>query len=183
MQRLRHHVSVFRTRRTRVSYGVLHDERYNKKKHSEQTPIRWNPCDGKKYAENRIDWLVRKGEDITEDEPIKRKYSRIVGRPNKSWYDDVVMSELAPDELPEFWDGRGGAQVICRIKSDLGSDPDTVGVTQKRKHLVGKKFLQVDYELLAFIEPEDLRFEIRVNGETRNEHQVLDVQWMFAQAN
>jgi len=182
IQRLSHRTSVFRTRRARASYGILHDERYNKRKHLGQSPTK-NPLDGNKYVRNQIDWLIRKGEDITEDEPIIRKYSRIFSpdHSDKSWSNGVVKSTLAPDKLPTFWNGNGDVELIYHITSDLGPSSDIPGVTPKRKNLVGKKLLLVNYELLTFLDPEDLRFETRVSGEAKNGHQVLGVEWTFVQ--
>ncbi|KAI9768044.1 MAG: hypothetical protein M1839_004204 [Geoglossum umbratile] len=178
MQRICHNASVFRSRRFRSSYGILYNERYDKNRHADQRSVK-NPLDGHKYAENQIDWIIRKGDEITEDEPITRRYSRIVspGNASNSWRDGVVISDLPPSDLPSYLDGRGSARVINYIVSDLGPSLDAEGVTQKRKSLTWKKFLQVDYDLLVFIEPDGLRFEIVVGGEARNEPQVLRVQW------
>jgi hypothetical protein len=185
MQRIRHNASVFRTRRFRSSYGILYSERYDKTKHSGQKPVK-NSLDGHKYAENQIDWIIRKGDEISENEPISRRYSRIVSPPNThnpntntAWRDGIVTSDLAPTDLPPSLH-TPGAQVICYIVSDLGPSPDpetTAGITQRRKSISWKKFLQVDYDLLVFTEPDGLKFEIMVGGEARNEPHALKVPW------
>ncbi|KAI9767085.1 MAG: hypothetical protein M1840_005873 [Geoglossum simile] len=189
MQRICHNASVFRTRRFRSSYGILYSERYDKSKHSGQKSIK-NSLDGHKYAENQIDWIIRRGDEISEDETISRKYSRIVSPPNNhssnnnantTWRDGVVTSDLPPASLPPSLHSPG-AQVICYIVSDLGPSPDpdtTAGITQRRKSSISwKKFLQVDYDLLVYTEPDSLRFAIMVGGEPRNEPHAVRVQWI-----
>jgi hypothetical protein len=37
----------------------------------------------------------------------------------------------------------------------------------------------VSYEVLVFIEQENLRFEVRLNGEARSQHYIDVVQWIF----
>jgi len=177
MQQICYNTSVIRIHPSRASYGILCREPYDKK-HLGQSPVK-NPLDNSKYAENKIDWLIRIGEKIIEGEPIARKYSRIVspGGPNKGWRFGVVTSILAADELPPFWDGNGDLKVTYYTVSDFEPSSDKEGVIQKRKHLIGPKFLRVKYDLLAFMELEEPRVEIRVNGDA----QALTVQQQGSQ--
>lgn len=84
----------------------------------------------------------------------------------------MVTSTLAGNKLPLFWDGNSDVKATYYTVSDSEVSSDKEGVTQKRKHLIGPKILRVNYDLLAFIELGEPRFEIRVNGDD----QALKVQ-------
>ncbi len=161
-------MSVISIRLSRASYGILCRERYDRK-HSGRSPVK-NPLDSNKYVENKIDWFIRIGDKIKEGEPIARKYSRRVslGSRNRGWGFRVVTSELAPDKLPQFWDGNGDVKVTYYTVSDSEPSSDKEGVTQKRRNLIGQKFLRVKYDLLAYMELEEPRFEIKVNEDVHS---------------
>jgi hypothetical protein len=185
MQRICHGTSVLRTRSCRASYGVLFNDHYDKNKHSGRKPVKC-PLDGKSYVTDQIDWFIYKGETIREDVPIVRKYTRRVSSKDlsKAWNDTIVVSKLPPDCLPNHL-GQGDSREVCRIVSDLGQDmqvSNSPGFTTKRKFvLVGKKYWQMEYELLVFVEQESLKFEIRVNGEGKSEQQTVTAQWIYTQ--
>lgn len=48
---------VFDMRCCRASYGILCRELYNESKHDGED-VRLDPYDGKKYADNQIDWFI-----------------------------------------------------------------------------------------------------------------------------
>ncbi|KAI9768634.1 MAG: hypothetical protein M1840_004831 [Geoglossum simile] len=182
MQRICYGTSVLRTRCCRASYGILQDEKYKKDKHEEQTPFKC-PFNGKSYVPNRIYWIISKGKTINEDTPIKHKIRRRIGLEDSSngWEDIVVISKFHPDCLPQYLD-QGDSRPVCRLLSNLGQGsqaPGPPGVTTKRKSLIGKKYLQVDYELLVYFEQESLRFEVRVIGEEQGESKTVKAEWIF----
>jgi hypothetical protein len=185
VQRVFHGTSVLCKRRCRVSYGVLCSERYNKNLHRDQTPIK-SPLDGKYYVTNQIDWFIRKGELVTEDIPITRQCSRVIGcgSPERGWCDTVVMSRLPSDCLPHVL-GRGDTREVRTIVTDLGPavlNAETPGVEMKRRWgVLGKKFLRAEYELLVFIEGESLKFRTRVDGEEKSESEAVSAPWVFSQ--
>jgi hypothetical protein len=185
MQRICHGTSVLRTRSCRASYGILFNDHYNKSKHPRQTPFK-SPLDGKFYVRDQIDWFISKGETIREDVPIVRKYTRRVSfkDPNRTWRDTVVISKLPPDCLPQYL-GQGDSREVCRILSDLGRDTQISNspafATKRRFVAVGKKYLQMEYELSVFVENENLRFEVRVNGEEKSECQTVKPPWIYTE--
>jgi hypothetical protein len=184
MQRIGHGTSVLPTRLSGTSYGILCSDRRDKIRHTGQPTVQ-NQLDGNKYIVNQIDWFIRKGETIRRDRPIRLKYSRLLGlnNPDKNWSAKVVRSRLEQDCLPEYLSRDDPeVEVICQIFSDLGPDtflrPDSAGVTAKRKYVVGKKFLHVEYEVFVFIEQETLRFETRMCGGETDKLHPLEVQWI-----
>jgi hypothetical protein len=179
MQQKLHGTSVFSTRRSRFSYGVVCDEVYNKDKHSRQNSVK-NPLDGTKYALNQIAWFICKGDVVTENEPITHQCFRIFSpdAPDFKWKDKIVISRLSLGRLPCSWDHPGDAKVVSEIEADLGPDP---GVTSKRKHMFGRRYLRVDYELSISIRPEDLDFKTMVNGAQKSESQTLRAQWIYTE--
>jgi hypothetical protein len=182
MQRLRG-TSAIPTRPCEISYGILCSERYDRTRHTGQSAVK-SELDGNKYAINQIHWFIRQGEAVTENKPIPCNYYRIFSPEdqNKAWRNKVVRSSLPSNRLPQFL-ANEGVEVICQIVSDLGPNtlgPDAAGVTTKRRHhIVGKKFMITDYELLAFVEQGGLRFSAQVNGEEK----AFEVEWMTSQGN
>ena len=103
--------------------------------------------------------------------------------PSKTWQDVVVISKLHPDCLPQHL-GQGDSRQVCRLLSNLGQGAQTSGspgITTKRKYVfVGKKYLQVEYELRVFVEQESLRFEAIV-GEGEGESETVQAQWIYTE--
>jgi hypothetical protein len=182
-QRVFHGSPVLCKRRSRASYGVLCDERYDKYQHHNQTPTK-SSLDGKYYVTNQIDWFIRKDEVITENSPITHRCSRRISNenPERSWHDTIVMSRLPHDCLPRTLN-QGDARAILTITTDLGpasSNTKAPGIEMKRRWLVlGKKFFTAEYELLALVEGESLKVRTRVNGEDRSEIETISASWMF----
>src|SRR5437667_7815476 len=126
MQRRLQGTSVFRTRRSHNSYGILRDELYDKEKHTGETPVR-NTVDGRRYAIDQIVWLIRSGDAVTEDQPRIHKCSRIASADarNFQWKDKVVVSRNSPDDLPSSLARARTTDVelFHEIESDLGPGP------------------------------------------------------------
>jgi hypothetical protein len=182
MQRICYGTSVLRTRCCRASYGILQDEEYKKDKHEGLTPFKC-PFNGKYYVRNRIYWIIYKGKTIKEDTPTKHKIRRRIGLEDssKGWEDIVVTSKFHPDCLPQYL-GQGDSKPVCQLLSDLGQGSrasGSPGVTIKRKSVLGKKYLQVEYELLVYVEQESLRFEVRIIGEEPGESKTVKAKWIF----
>ncbi|CZR58247.1 uncharacterized protein PAC_08138 [Phialocephala subalpina] len=174
MQRVLHGNSVLRTRRCRVSYGILRDEIYSKARHKGRETFK-KPADDRKYVLGCIRWFIRRGDIIAEDFEIELEHSRIAsfGNPDTDWEDTIVTSKLPRDRLPQYL-GQGGCRVVCKISSN--AEPNSL--TSKRKYLaLGKRFLYGTYEVRGSVEQDCLRFETRVNGMTVGEGQTPLVPW------
>ena len=180
MQRICHGTSVLRTRCCQASYGILQDEKYKKGKHEEQIPFKC-PFNGKYYVRDQIHWILYKDKTIKEGTPIRHKIKRRIGLEDssKGWEDTVVISKIHTDCLPRYL-GQGDSRQVCRLLSNLGpQDLGLLGVTIKRKSILGKKYLQVEYELLIYVEQESLRFEVRIIGKEKGESKTVKAGWTF----
>lgn len=174
MQRLLYGTSVLRNRHCRVSYGIVLNEVYKKNVHKDRE-IFIGPADGRKYVK-RIQWFIKKGYNISDD-PIRLDRTRIASfeNPDTTWEDIIVTSKLPHDCLPEYL-RQGDSRVVCQIlsSSELGR------LTSKRRYLaLGRKYLRGEYEMIVFIEQENLRFETRVNGVKAGEGQITQVPWEY----
>jgi len=169
MHRIRYDKSFIATRPSHASYGILGYELYDRdgEKHLEQSRVK-NPLDGKLYVENKVDWLIHTGQKITEGKHTTRTYSRMVspGDINKDWRFGVVTSALAKDELPQFWPAKGDVEITYHAVSNIGPNLDKVGSVSRRRHIIGPKFRLVEYDLLAVVERDELKFEIRIKGDS-----------------
>ncbi|CZR70252.1 uncharacterized protein PAC_20153 [Phialocephala subalpina] len=158
------------------SYGILCKEKYDSNKHPGQSSTK-NQLNGKKYAEDQIDWIVRKDENHEKDTPVSRFYSllfdpsRTAGRLSFS----IVTSTEDPDRLPTFLDGTGSARILCHVTS--GEALLYHGDVVQKRGLTGKKpYYRVDFELLATIGVGKMKFTLRFLGEN-DRPQALKVQW------
>ncbi|KAH0545477.1 hypothetical protein FGG08_000478 [Glutinoglossum americanum] len=185
LHRLRHHVSILRYRRCRTSYGVVFNELYSREKHSRQRAVR-DPIDGKKYAEDQICWLVRKGQEIDSDTPIKHRFTRIAdaSNPDKNWKHEIVESQSNGSPPQSINDG--DAQIVGEVVSDLTSHrlaPGSAGVTAENRRRwpffsPRKSYLKIDHEVSVSVGPADLKFEILIDGESVNKKGV-PARWMY----
>ncbi|KAI9760223.1 MAG: hypothetical protein M1840_002585 [Geoglossum simile] len=188
VHRLKYGQSILFTRCCRASYGILFNEPYDKKKHAIQKDMKplKGPLDGKEYAIDQIHWLVRQGQPIKRDEPIKHTFYRIIDSKDSSkcWKDTIAMSRSPPTRLPNYI-REGDAHRVCVLKSSLDSQvlsPGANGVKAGRRHWmgfrVGKSYLKIEHEFVVSVGPADLKFEIRFAGEVINKA-AIPVQWMY----
>ncbi|CZR51443.1 uncharacterized protein PAC_01319 [Phialocephala subalpina] len=177
LQFFSNNLPVIPIRFSNASYGILCKEIYQKK-HAGQQSVK-NDLDGKKYAENQIDWFVLRDEKPLWRHSITKLYSLIVdtAKVTDSWSFSVVRSTLEHSRLPTFLDGKGGAKVMCHVISDSGTSLHDCGTIQKRR-LIGKRFVysRVVCELSAMIGVAKMEFTGRVVGYD-NMPQVFKVQW------
>lgn len=167
MQEIFYGKSVFRIRRCHASYGLLCDNK----------SLRTSTSGGGE-ARRQIKWFIVKGDKITEGKPIVTKRVRETdsGDPDMAWTDTIVMSEYTNDLLPRFL-GQGD----CKEVAIISSSADRNTLTKKRKHLVGKKFLEGKYEVCVQLDHENLKVETKVSGEVTGECELSQVPWHFTQ--
>lgn len=168
---------VIPIRSTNTSYGILCREVYTKK-HSNQYHTK-TQLDGKKYAENQIDWILFRDKSL-RGESVTRSYTFLVD-PSKlieSWGFTVVCSTLDTDHLPSSLDGKG-AKVLCHVTSGSAANLRDGDVTEKRNGLIGKKsvYYQVRCELSARISPGKMEFTSRIAGQDEDRPQSFTVHW------
>jgi hypothetical protein len=104
--------------RSSLSWGVVHNERYNKKRHEGELTRK---IDGEKYAVDRNDWFIHRGDQIQPHE-YSHKFSRTYtkGEPDPTLEDTVVVAKYKRDKNTSpasLWDGN--VKVACNITSIL----------------------------------------------------------------
>ncbi|KAI4241365.1 MAG: hypothetical protein LQ352_007465 [Teloschistes flavicans] len=171
--------AALKSRVSPASYGVLCKQPYNEDKHL-GLEIEKDDLDGKLYAIDVIHWFVKKGDPVSEDNPIsydfKRKLSPQTNLRRDHWKSTVVISWKDRAFLPKAL-GDEAAQ-LCIIKSDTSDlhlqDFEKVGYWY---NLIGTKFLMALYEVKVNIEVADILFEVWCNGIKLSEDQRIQVQW------
>ncbi|KAL8934105.1 MAG: hypothetical protein Q9216_006076 [Gyalolechia sp. 2 TL-2023] len=171
--------AVLKSRTSPASYGVLCKEPYDEEKHL-GLELERDQLDGKLYAIDVIHWFVKKGDPVSEDNPIsydfKRKLSPDTNLRRSHWESTVVISWKDRAYLPKAL-GDEAAQ-LCVIKSnpsDLRLDDfEKVGYFY---NLVGVKFLVAKYKVQVNIEVADILFEVWCNDLKLSEDQRIQVQW------
>ncbi|KAL9002314.1 MAG: hypothetical protein Q9188_004752 [Gyalolechia gomerana] len=171
--------AVLKSRTSPASYGVLCKEPYDEEKHLGMALER-DILDGKLYAIDVIHWFVKKGDPVSEDNPIsynfKRKLSPNTNLRRSDWESTVVISWKDRAYLPKAL-GDEAAQ-LCTIKSDPSDlrldDFEKVGYFY---NLVGVKFLVAKYKVQVNIEVADILFEVWCNDIKLSKDQRIQVQW------
>jgi hypothetical protein len=191
---LKYNHSIISTRCCRASYGVLFNKLLGR---NDRNTIRSrrNPINNREYALNQICWFIRQGEPIERDEPINRKFHRIIDpeRSSIDWEDTVAISWAPAKRLPQNIDD-GDAQTVCVIKSKLDASILAQGgdvMKEKQKGFglkvgdkflgfkVGEKYMEIEYEVLVFIGSADLRLEVRFAGKVIGGGERIPVKWMY----
>ncbi|KAI4162215.1 MAG: hypothetical protein LQ342_004235 [Letrouitia transgressa] len=171
--------AVLKSRTSPASYGVLCKEPYDAEQHTGMEMER-DSHDGKLYAINVIHWFVKKGDSVSEDQPIsynfKRKLSPDTDLRRDHWTSTVVISWKDRAFLPRAL-GDGSA-TLCTIKSDTSSlrieNFEKVGYWFNSW---GVKFLVAKYKVQVNIEVADILFEVWCNDIKLSEDQRIQMEW------
>ncbi|OCK87671.1 uncharacterized protein K441DRAFT_593263 [Cenococcum geophilum 1.58] len=175
---------ILSTMCSRVSYGILFNEPYNKIQHP--GPPYKGPVDRKDYGLNQIRWLVRAGKPIRRDKPISRTFYRIADPKIERTIicSDTIVSSSAPvDYLPRSIN-EGGAVRAYQIKSKLDlnalKQEDYVERQQRMKFLglKAKSYWEIEHTILVYTGVADLRFQIRVGKNVIGEASLIPIIWM-----
>ncbi|KAI9777758.1 MAG: hypothetical protein M1839_008553 [Geoglossum umbratile] len=163
-----------------ASYGILVNERFSGRAHIGQHSIQ-DPISGKMLAMDQIRWLIRKGDDVSTDEPVKHTFSRTADPENLDnvWRHEIVTSGFGKDHLPKTKsDGDGDARMVCEIESSLDSHAIALGmksgvVVEKRAaksfqfnslFIPRKAYLEINYEIRVWVRQMDIQFEVWFDG-------------------
>jgi hypothetical protein len=188
VHKLKYNQSVLSIRHCLSSYGILFNDIFNKKRHSnEQTKVRKNSIDKQNYAVDRIHWLVRKGEELRHDKPICQQFYRIVSTNNsqRDWEDIIVISDTRRDRLPASFN-EGDAKKVGKILSTL--DPQSLAEGQEDVKRKGKRYFgfkvgeywRINLEIRVFIRFADLKFEIWfADNQIGSQDDDIDVTWTY----
>lgn len=175
------------SRVSRASYGVLFREKYNKKIHANQAPVR-DPLDGRKWVYDQIKWLISAGERINEFKPLEHSYERSVPfkTPEAKWSERVISYTGPHDQRPN-WLANGALPKNVWVVRDFPFvwNPryeevrnGTVKAKWKKGWPPGAKFWRIKYELKIFVLPADLGFELWCGNrmlEVADSHQAVQL--------
>ncbi|KAH8647598.1 hypothetical protein BGZ60DRAFT_227711 [Tricladium varicosporioides] len=174
MQRLIYGHSVIRTRRCRASYGILYNKIYNKYEHQDRESFT-DSVDGRKYVENEVDWFLKKGQEIQEDTPIKftRTHHISPKNPDNTWRITFVTSILPLELLLHHFDNH----YVQPIRECVSTFELSSLTPRRRIPVIGKRFLQGKYEVEVTVDEDNLKIQIKVDGDLKGEFQVDNVLW------
>ncbi|KAF8533460.1 hypothetical protein BDD12DRAFT_898943 [Trichophaea hybrida] len=174
-----HRQSFLLSQCCRSNYGIICSREYNKQKHK-GLPVWKSEFDGKSYVSGQIDWIVKKGCAISNNDPILHKFFRYFecDKPVTSlkWYDEVVKTDLAipPDRMTD------GVQNVCKIPVEFSQKDieSFAGLSKDKWWSRGKKkYFRVDYDAKIFFGPADISIEIWQNGRNYSESRPIEVEF------
>ncbi|KAJ5769200.1 hypothetical protein N7520_003759 [Penicillium odoratum] len=179
IQQIKRGVLTFGSRCSPVSYGIVCDKIYNPEKHIGQA-VRLDPRDKKTYAVDQIDWLVIQGVSIPYTGLVRMFQLKMdPGRENDPWKVSIVMSALAPNQLPLNLADRG-VQKVC----DLDISTESVDKKLKNRHWYNTKptFWRTTFDVRVVVGPADLSFQLwsRDKRIMSTKHEAIAVKWMPA---
>lgn len=90
------------TRIARASYGVVVHELYSPALHFNED-LRPDPYDRKqKWADNQIQWLIRKGDAVDPNAPLVKPFHirLAAGDMTRAWDAEIILSHNEPSFLP-----------------------------------------------------------------------------------
>ncbi|KIX00240.1 uncharacterized protein Z518_10379 [Rhinocladiella mackenziei CBS 650.93] len=106
------------SRCARVSYGVVVRQKYNPKIHKGQPYIR-DDRDGKRWALDQIEWLIKEGERLRPEGVIKRYRAKIdSSQLRQPWHTHFVMSMEPASRLPSSL-SQHGVRTLCLVEADV----------------------------------------------------------------
>ncbi|KAJ5655126.1 hypothetical protein N7490_002129 [Penicillium lividum] len=179
IQQIKRGVLTFGSRCSPVSYGVVCDKIYNPENHIGQA-VRLDPRDKVTYAVDQIDWLVIQGIPIPYTGLVRNFQLKMdPGRENDPWKVSIVMSALAPSQLPLNLTHRG-VQKVC----DLDISTENVDKKLKNRHWYSTKptFWRTTFDVRVVVGPADLSFQLwsRDQRIMSTKHKAIAVKWMPA---
>jgi hypothetical protein len=181
LQQFAKQVPVIQIRSSNSSYGILYKEIHSEK-HAGQLAQK-SQLDGKKYAENQIDWVVTGNSNSRRGEIVERYYSILVdpSMASQSWGFIVVRSTLDTKLLPTFLDSGGqnrDVEIVCHVSSAPEEGLYEGGTSQKRG-MIGNRtcFSRVNCKLSAAISVGKIQFAGVVGGQLDERPQELTVKW------
>ncbi|KAI1611880.1 hypothetical protein EDD37DRAFT_651436 [Exophiala viscosa] len=158
-----------------VSYGVVVNQRYDQDRHLGQRVVRDNR-DGKKWAVDQIEWLICKGDRVTDDGV--RKPFRAKLRPahyRRPWKAQFVRSNVS-ESLPKSMAEQDRVRDLCTVSVDL----DRVEKIRRNKHWwnLGESYELAHLEVQLIPGHTDLDFRVFSGGRLVNsEDKNVRVDW------
>ena len=165
----------------RMSYGIVVQEEYSKRKHQGQIP-RTSESDGKLWVHGQIDWIIKQGVQVPST-GMRRTYEWTMTDEDdedqtSAWSCHIVSCDYPRQHLPPNISHRD-VKSVCQINVDLDKLPY---MTRRRNPLKKDTYRLRMFDLLVIIGAADLRFQVHPRGEgdilASDEHEEIDVLWM-----
>ncbi|KAI9738416.1 MAG: hypothetical protein M1834_008919 [Cirrosporium novae-zelandiae] len=177
VQEINQNTVVFDERCSRMSYGVICREPYDRLRHIGDDVI-CDPRDRKMWANDQIDWFIKQGQSISIHGICKPYGLKIAageeGRPRKF---ALVTSELQRDQLPRSLK-QNGVRSLCDIEYKLKG---SIGMKPRNRHWYnrGQKYIFAEFNIRVILGPADIKFQLETKeGEVCNKpHQAVEVTW------
>ncbi|TPX13394.1 uncharacterized protein E0L32_006124 [Thyridium curvatum] len=169
--------SALRFRKARASYGVITEERYDKRleAHAGKHPV-ISKIDGCEMVENRVVWVIKKGDDIDTDANDKKKgFSKVTNTLDGPIVSKrtLVICHKSKDELPHDADD---VDVIplCVVESVLDKKHARWRHVKKSgfRNLfkAAGGFWEIEYEVRFVVGAIDARFELWIGNREKVGH-------------
>ncbi|KAF2156898.1 actin-like ATPase domain-containing protein [Myriangium duriaei CBS 260.36] len=168
---------VFRLRRCRNSFGVVIRAPYDATMHS-QIPCTIDPKDQSRWAEDLVDWFIKRGEAFVPEDGVRRAYCASIppGSQNSPRRVRIVMSTLPPDQLPTCAT-QAGCKDVASVEYKLTENDMKLKNRQIWK--IGRKFWRARFTFVTKFGPADVRFQILGSqGLLSSDHDDLKVDFM-----
>lgn len=184
IQKLKSGQSVLGWRCCRASYGTLCKVAYDPQNRAHiglKTEI--DAYDGKLYVMDYIDWLIKKGEPVSIDQPKVASFNRkcqpatsYVPHPPRVFPTAIICSEVDREFLPPTMNS--SCRSICKVESDFSSVPLSL-FKLKNRHWwnTGKKYHRINYNVKVLIGAADISFELWHEGVKVSKDNSIKVEW------
>ncbi|KAH0844994.1 hypothetical protein Z517_00879 [Fonsecaea pedrosoi CBS 271.37] len=159
-----------------VSYGVVVNQKYSQQRHFGQRVVR-DKRDGQRWAVDQIEWLIRKGDKVTDnglEKMFKAKLSPAQYR--KPWQAQFVVSTRPIDALPQSMAEKDHVRTLCTVTVDL----KLVDRHVRNKHWwnFGERYELAHFRLRLIPGSFDLKFRLLSGGRLVNsEDDQVKVDW------
>ncbi|THW58311.1 actin-like ATPase domain-containing protein [Aureobasidium pullulans] len=151
---------VVQSRISRSHYGVLQRERWNEAKHGQATKV-FDEDDEFWYAENRIQWYVKKGQSMPNGDPIVMPFH--VTAQDHTHNEVVTLIVSDEDEAPDEFTPTRHTRILCTIPADLGAVSRKQWKVRSTK-VHKKKYVVLDYGVGLAFGAGGIVFDMRVGN-------------------
>ncbi|KAI9367444.1 hypothetical protein BJX61DRAFT_551448 [Aspergillus egyptiacus] len=180
IQQMKRGVTMFGSRCSPVSYGIMCDVLYDKEQHLGER-VRRDPRDDNLYAVGQIDWLVIQGQPVPHT-GISKDFQRKMdpGQEHLPWTVQIVMSTNPPDQLPQSMSAQG-VQRVCSL--DIRTDEVDRKLKNRHWYNARPRYWRAIFDVRVVVGAADLSFQLwsRDRRIRSTEHEPIKVQWMPAE--
>ncbi|CAG7557804.1 unnamed protein product [Fusarium equiseti] len=162
---------VLATYVARSSYGVVCRQKYDPTRHMGERLVDDKFDLSLQWADDQIDWLIRKGDNIDPTKPIMTRHN-------------VVSSRNESNVLPQslLKEPTAGVKRLCEVQSTLTylTQDELVLVQKKGWCCFGNsyKYYRCDLDIRFIVAPADLRFELWFKDKKFSRgHDPIKVEW------